>query len=59
MLLNATENELIVESQNVKQRHFGLLKRPEHSQTDKNIQTKVTSLFGKWNEEKVQIFVFK
>ncbi len=36
-----------------------LVKRPELSQRDKNIQAKVTSLFGKWNEEKVQIFVFK
>ncbi len=36
-----------------------LVKRPELSQKDKSIQTKVMSLFGKWNEEKVQIFVFK
>ncbi len=35
------------------------MKRPELSQKDKSIQTKVTSLFGKWNEEKVQIFVLK
>ncbi len=36
-----------------------MVKRPELSQTDKNIKTKVKSLFGKWNEEKVQTFVFK
>ncbi len=36
-----------------------LVKRPELSHKDRSIQTKVTSLFGKWNEEKVQIFVFK
>ncbi len=53
LFLNAPENELIVES------HFVLVKRPELSQKDKNFQTKATSLFGKWNEEKVQIFVFK
>ncbi len=54
-------NELIVEShsQNVKMRHFGSVKRPKLSQKDKNIQTEVTSLFGKCNEEKVQIFAFK
>ncbi len=46
-------------SQKVKQRHFVLVKRPELSQKDKDIQTKVTNLFGKRNEEKVQIFVFK
>ncbi len=53
------ENKLIAEShsQNVTQRHFVLVKGPELSQKDKNIQTKVTSLFGKWNDEKVQIFV--
>ncbi len=36
-----------------------MVKHPELSQRDKNIQAKVTSLFGKWNEEKVQIFVLK
>ncbi len=36
-----------------------LVKRPELSRKDKSIQTKVTSLFGKCNEEKVQILVFK
>ncbi len=61
LFLNAPENELIVEShpQNDKQSHFVLVKRPELSRKDKNIQTKVTSLFGKCDEEKVQVFVFK
>ncbi len=30
-----------------------------HSQEDKRIKTKETSLFGRCNEEKVQIFVFR
>ncbi len=46
-------------SQNVKLQHFGLAKRPELSQKDKNIQTEVMSLSGKCDKEKVQIFVFK
>ncbi len=36
-----------------------LVKRPELSQKDKSIQTEMISLFGKCNEEKVQIFAFK
>ncbi len=61
LFLNAPGNELIVasHSQNVKQRHVVLVKRPELSHKDKNIQTEVTSLFGKCDEEKVQIFVFE
>ncbi len=38
---------------------FLVVKHPELGQKDKSIQTKVTSLFGKCNKEKVQIFVFK
>ncbi len=61
LFLNAPENELIVEShsQNVTYQHFGSVKRPEHSQKSKSIKTKLTSLFGKRNKEKVQIFAFK
>ncbi len=55
--LYAPENELIVESQDVRWRHFGSVKRPE--QKGKSIQTEVTRLFGKCNKEEVQIFVFK
>ncbi len=61
LFLNAAQNELVVEShsQNAKQRRFVLVKRPELSHKDKSIQTEVTSLFGRRNEEKDQIFVFK
>ncbi len=46
-------------SQNVQWQHFVLVKCPELSHKDKSIQTKVTSILGKWKEEKAEIFVFK
>ncbi len=48
------QKELIVEShsQSIKQQHFGLVTHPEHSQKGKSIQTKVTSLFSTFEEQK-------